>query len=375
MNLINDAILCETVAAFPFCGTQTDLSPFGNGHINDTFAITFRGDGGSSKRYILQRINTSIFKKPEELMQNVGNVIAHIRDAVVQAGGDPERESLNLMQTKDDKFFYIDSEGSYWRVYHFIENATTFQLVARPEDFYHSARAFGRFQQLLADYPAHTLYETIPNFHNTVDRIRQFKEALEKDVMGRAKDIPDEIAFVLEREKEAGLLLDLQKSGEIPLRVTHNDTKLNNVMIDDATGKAICVIDLDTVMPGLSLYDFGDSIRFGATTAAEDEANLDLVHFDLDLFDVYTKGYLEVAGSVLTPCEIENMPMGAKLMTFECAIRFLADHLNGDVYFKIHRENQNLDRARNQFKLVSDMEKCWSDMAAVIAKYTDLSAK
>lgn len=365
---ITDNILAEAVSAFPFVGTQTELVPFGNGHINDTFAATFCNNSIST-RYILQRINTGVFQKPEELMQNVGNVIAHVLAAVVRTGGDPLRESLNLIPTKQEKSYYIDSSGDYWRSYLFIENATTFQLVSKPEDFYNSARAFGRFQQLLADYPAETLYETIPNFHNTVDRVRQFKEALANDVLGRVKDVPDDIAFVLSREEDARKLLDLQASGELPLRVTHNDTKLNNVMIDNITGKGICVIDLDTVMPGLSLYDFGDSIRFGATTAAEDEADLSKVHFDIDLFDIYTKGYLEVAGAVLTPCEIENLPMGAKIMTFECGMRFLADHLSGDTYFKIHREGQNLDRARNQFKLVADMEQQWSAMHAIVAKH------
>lgn len=365
---ITEDMLASAVGAFPFEGVQTGLVPFGNGHINDTFALTFCS-GGVSTRYILQRINTGIFQKPEELMQNVGNVIAHVRAAVVRAGGDPLRESLNLIPTKQGKFYYVDSSGAYWRVYLFIENATTFQTVAHPEDFYNSARAFGRFQQLLADYPAHTLYETIPNFHNTVDRVRLFKEALAADVLGRAKDVADDIAFVLSREADAHKLLDLQVSGKLPLRVTHNDTKLNNVMIDNATGKGICVIDLDTVMPGLSLYDFGDSIRFGATTAEEDEADLSQVHFDIDLFDIYTKGYLEVAGAVLTPCEIENLPMGAKIMTFECGMRFLADYLAGDTYFKIHRQGQNLDRARNQFKLVADMEQQWLAMDAVVAKH------
>lgn len=366
---ITDNILAEAVSAFPFAGTRTELMPFGNGHINDTFAATFCNNGIST-RYILQRINTGVFQKPEELMQNVGNVIAHVLAAVVRTGGDPLRESLNLIPTKQEKSYYVDSSGDYWRSYLFIENATTFQLVSKPEDFYNSARAFGRFQQLLADYPAETLYETIPNFHNTVDRVRQFKEALANDVLSRVKDVPDDIAFILSREEEASKLLDLQASGELPLRVTHNDTKLNNVMIDNVTGKGICVIDLDTVMPGLSLYDFGDSIRFGATTAAEDEADLSKVHFDIDLFDIYTKGYLEVAGAVLTPCEIENLPMGAKIMTFECGMRFLADHLSGDTYFKIHREGQNLDRARNQFKLVADMEQQWSAMHAIVAKHS-----
>lgn len=374
MNEISKELLDQVVEAFPFEGTPFETAGYGNGHINDTFQVRCRKASGEQVRYILQRINTSIFKKPEELMQNVSSVIAHVRAAIERAGGDPLRETLNLLPTRAGKTFFIDSEGGYWRAYLFIENATTFQIVSKPEDFYNSARAFGQFQLLLADFPAHSLFETIPKFHNTVDRMRLFKEAVANDVKGRAKDIAPEIEFVLAREQEAGSLLKLLKEGKLPLHVTHNDTKLNNVMIDDATGQGICVIDLDTVMPGLSLYDFGDSIRFGATTAEEDETDLSKVNFDLSLFEVYTKGYLEVAGKVFTPCEIENMPMGAKLMTFECGTRFLADYLNGDIYFKIHREQHNLDRARNQFKLVSDMEAQWEDMAAVVAKYSALAA-
>ena len=246
----------------------------------------------------------------------------------------------------------MDSQGDYWRAYKFIEGATSYDQVETPEDFYQSAVSFGNFQRLLADYPAETLHETIVGFHDTKARFATFKKAVEEDVCGRAASVQKEIDFVLAHEDVANVFGDMLANGELPLRVTHNDTKLNNIMIDDKTGKGICVIDLDTVMPGLAMNDFGDSIRFGASTAAEDEQDLSKVSCDMELFDVYAKGFIEGCGGKLTQKEIEMMPMGAKVMTFECGMRFLTDHLQGDTYFKIHRENHNLDRCRTQFKLV-----------------------
>ena len=242
-------------------------------------------------------------------------------------------------------------------------------MVESAKDFYDSGVAFGNFQKMLADYPAKTLHETIPNFHNTPSRFRDFQKAVQEDKMGRAASAQEEIAFALARENDTKVLTDLLKAGELPLRVTHNDTKLNNILFDENTKKAICIIDLDTVMPGLSHYDFGDSIRFGASTGAEDEKDLSKIEMDLALFEAFTKGYLEGCGGSLTEKEIEMLPMGAKLMTYECGIRFLADYLEGDVYFKIHREGHNLDRARTQFKLVKDMEDKWTEMAAIVEKY------
>ena len=290
-------------------------------------------------------------------------------EKIIAAGGDPERETLNIILTKDGANYLQDEAGDYWRSYVFIDDATCFDLVEKPEDFYNSAVAFGHFQQLLADYPAATLHETIKNFHNTVDRFHNFLKAVEEDVVGRAKDVQAEIEFVKAREADCHIICDALANGEIPLRVTHNDTKLNNVMIDNKTGKGLCVIDLDTVMPGSALYDYGDSIRFGASTAAEDEQNLDLVSCDMNLFEIYTKGYTEGCAGSLTEKEIRLMPMGAKLMTLECGMRFLTDHLQNDIYFKIHRENHNLDRARTQFKLVADMEAKWDQMNAIVEKY------
>ena len=359
----------EIVPKFAIEGTLTEAVPYGSGHINDTVRLTCALENGGQKRYILQRMNDGIFKNPVELMENVMNVTSFLRKKIVERGGDPERETLNVIRTVDGDNFLKDEDGDFWRMYIFIENATSFDMVRTPEDFYNSAVSFGNFQLLLQDYPAATLHETIPNFHNTVSRFADFKKAVEEDVCGRAKEVQDEIRFVMEREADTHVICDALANGEIPLRVTHNDTKLNNIMIDNETGKGICVIDLDTVMPGSALYDYGDSIRFGASTGAEDEKNLELIKCDMGLFEIYTKGYVEGCGGSLSEKEIRMLPMGAKLMTMECGMRFLADYLQGDVYFKIHRPEHNLDRARTQFKLVADMEKKWDEMAGIVEKY------
>lgn len=359
----------EIVPKFAIEGTLTEAVPYGSGHINDTVRLTCALENGGQKRYILQRMNDGIFKNPVELMENVMNVTSFLRKKIVERGGDPERETMNVIRTVDGDNFLKDEDGDFWRMYIFIENATSFDMVRTPEDFYNSAVSFGNFQLLLQDYPAATLHETIPNFHNTVSRFADFKKAVEEDVCGRAKEVQDEIRFVMEREADTHVICDALANGEIPLRVTHNDTKLNNIMIDNETGKGICVIDLDTVMPGSALYDYGDSIRFGASTGAEDEKNLELINCDMGLFEIYTKGYVEGCGGSLTEKEIRMLPMGAKLMTLECGMRFLADYLQGDVYFKIHRPEHNLDRARTQFKLVADMEKKWDEMAGIVEKY------
>ncbi len=359
----------EIVSAFHFKGTMIDMVPYGSGHINDTFLLTYKREEGVVVKYILQRMNTSIFRNPEELMENILGVTAHLRKKIIENGGDPERETLNVIKTFDKKPYYIDSKGGYWRAFVFITNATSYDLVENPEDFYQSAVSFGRFQSLLADYPADTLHEIIEGFHDTRARFSVFKKAVEEDVMGRAASVQKEIQFVLEHEDVANFFSELMDKGELPLRVTHNDTKLNNIMIDDETRKGICVIDLDTVMPGLAMNDFGDSIRFGASTAAEDEKDLDKVWCDMNLFDIYTKGFIEGCDGKLTKKEIELLPMGAKVMTFECGMRFLTDYLQGDTYFKIHREGHNLDRCRTQFKLVADMETKWDTMNAIVKKY------
>ena len=358
----------EAIDGFKLPGELKECIRYGSGHINDTYRLTYETPQGT-KRYILQRMSKSIFKKPVELMENVSGVTAWLRKKIIENGGDPERETLTLVKSNDGLPYFVDSTGEYWRVYLFIEGATCYDAVKDDNDFYQSAVAFGHFQRLLADYPAETLHETIKDFHNTPDRLEKFKKAVAEGICGRAASVQKEIDFILEREELTHALYDLQLDGRLPLRVTHNDTKLNNIMIDDETGKAICVIDLDTVMPGLAANDFGDSIRFGASTAVEDEQDLSKVSCDLHLFEVYTKGFIEGCGDALTDLELDLLPMGAILMTFECGIRFLTDHLEGDHYFRIHREGHNLDRARTQLVLVKDMEEKLPQMNEVINKY------
>lgn len=346
--------------------------PYGNGHINDTFLLRYKTPENIEKKYILQRMNHNIFKNPQQLMENVVHITEYLRQTILSQGGDPDRETLNVWKTLDGANWYQDSNKNYWRVFPFIENSICLEKVESEKDFYDSAVAFGNFQKMLADFPVQTLHETIPNFHNTVSRFQDFKKAIQEADKNRATLAKAEIAFALDREQDASILTDLLAKGKLPLRVTHNDTKLNNILLDADTHKALCIIDLDTVMPGLSLYDFGDSIRFGASTGAEDEPDLSKVELDLSLFEVFTKGYLEGCAGSLTKTEIELLPVGAKLMTFECGIRFLADFLTGDHYFKVHRENHNLDRARTQFKLVADMEAKWNEMQSIVNKYQAL---
>lgn len=358
----------EFIEHFCLMGELVKAEPYGSGHINDTYRLTFEVDG-KQEHFILQRMNKDVFKKPVELMENIMGVTLWLKKKIDAYGGDARRETLNVIKADDGKSYYIDNSGEYWRVYLYIDDATSFDKVENENDFYQSAVAFGKFQCLLADYPAKTLHETIPGFHDTVKRYQTFEEAVADDICSRAQSVQEEILFVREHEYLTHVLGDLLESGELPLRVTHNDTKLNNIMIDNASGKAICVIDLDTVMPGLSVNDFGDSIRFGASTGAEDETDLSKIECDLGLFDIYARGYIEGCGGSLTEKEIEMLPMGAIVMTFECGIRFLADYLAGDVYFKIHKEAHNLDRCRTQFKLVADMLQKLPKLKEIIEQY------
>jgi len=355
---------CEVCSHFEYQGTYIGARLYGEGHINETFLIETTGE-----RYILQRVNCHVFKEPEKLIDNVVAVTEYLHNKIISNFGDPYRETLTLIPAKDGKFYYKTEQGDVFRMYIFVDNARSYQTIETPEMFYRVAKSFGRFQKLLRSFPAEELYETIPNFHNTVDRYRLFKEAIEADRAGRKSEVLEEINFFLDREKDASLVLDAIEAGEIPLRVTHNDTKLNNVLIDDTTGEGVCVIDLDTVMPGSMLYDFGDSIRFGASTAAEDETDLSKVTMSLELFEQYTKGYIEELKESFTPKEIELLAFSAKLMTLECGMRFLTDYLNGDVYFRIHREKHNLDRARTQMKLVADMEEKLDKMNEIVLYY------
>ena len=357
------------VKNFAFAGIFIEASVHGCGHINDTYVTRFRQADGTVRRYILQRVNTRVFKELDKLMANIGAVTRHLRRKIVAAGGDPERETLNLIPAVDGYWRYVSPEGDYWRAYTFIEGARTYQVVESPRHLYNAGKVFGRFQCWLNDFPAGKLHDTIPDFHHTGKRFASFQAAVAGDARKRAREVRAEIDFVQKHAPETTVLTDLITAGRLPLRVTHNDTKFNNVMIDDATGEGICLIDLDTVMPGLALYDFGDAIRSGAMPAAEDERDLARVRLDLELYENYARGYLETARGFLTPLEIDLLPFAAKLITLEQGMRFLADHLNGDVYYKIHRENHNLDRARTQLKMVADMEGKFQAMQAIVAKY------
>ena len=351
--------LFEVLRAFRLDAKPVSCEPYGCGHINVTYlAVTESG-----RRYILQKINNNTFRDVAGLMENITAVTEFLRTKT-----DDPRGVLTLVKTHDGAS-YLHAQDAYWRVYDFVEDSICLQLPETDEDFYQSAVGFGTFQQLLTDFPAAKLHETIPNFHNTPDRYRALLETLERDPMHRAAQVQPEIEFALARQAEMSAIQNALASGKLPLRVTHNDTKLNNIMIDNATGKAICVIDLDTVMPGLSVNDFGDSIRFGASTGAEDEKDLTKVSCNLHLYEVYVKGFIEGCGGALTETELDMLPMGAILMTFECGMRFLTDYLEGDHYFKIHREGHNLDRCRTQFKLVKDMEEKLSRMKEIVNKY------
>lgn len=368
--MVNKYDFDEILNQFNFKGKFLEIKPYGLGHINDTYAVSYIQNDSKIIRYILQKVNKSIFKSPEKLMKNIENVTTFLRAKIIEEGGNPERETLNLIKAIDRKSYYINSSGEYWRSYVFIEGAQTYQVVENLKHFYNAGKALGNFEQQLKDFPAEKLHETIPDFHNTQKRFEAFVKAVEEDKMNRAKDVSEEIDFVLSRGSEVSILLDLLNDGKLPLRVTHNDTKFNNIMIDDVTGEGICVIDLDTIMPGLSLYDFGDSIRSGANPAEEDEKDLSKVCMDINLFEHFTHGFLDGVNHSLTELELEYLPFSAKLMTFECGIRFLTDHLNGDTYFKIHRENHNLDRARTQFKMVADMEEKFEQMKKIVKKYS-----
>lgn len=369
MRLEAEVRLQDALQAFPFPGALVGAVRYGNGHVNDTFCVYTQLDNGEPRRFILQRINTDTFKNPVGLMENITQVTDYIAREAEAKGEDPERSTMTVMQTKDGQDFYKDAEDGCWRVYIFVDNTYFLERAENAEQFYESARAFGMFQRQLAHFDASKLHETIPLFHDTRNRYKNLEAAIAEDKVGKVQEVEAEIQFVRDRQDKVGHLMDMLDRGELPLRVTHNDTKLNNVLFDKDTDQAIVVIDLDTVMPGLALHDFGDSIRFGASTALEDEQDLSKVSMSLDLYEAYTKGFMETAGQALTDTEIENLRWGAYLMTLECGIRFLTDHLEGDHYFRVHRENHNLDRCRTQFKLVEDYEEKWQEMQDIVLRY------
>ena len=345
---------------FEFSGEVLDLAPHGGGHINDTYLVTCEALG-APVRYILQHINRHVFRDPVAVMQNVERVTAHL---ATQTVGQPDtaRRALRLVPARDERKWHVDAQGETWRAYRFIENARSYETATSSEQAFQAARAFGGFQQQLASLPPPRLHETIPDFHDTPKRLAALERAIAADVAGRAALAKPEIDFVRARQSITGILLD----ADLPERITHNDTKFNNVLLDDKTGEAVCVIDLDTVMPGLALYDFGDMVRTTTSPAAEDEKDLSLVTMQFPMFEALVHGYLESADAFLTVAERRYLAFSGKLITFEIGIRFLADHLAGDTYFKVHREGHNLDRCRTQFKLVESIEQQEAEMNRLV---------
>ena len=364
--------LVQLVPKFDISGSLTVCQPHGHGHIHDTFLAVF-DHGGTLTRYIHQRINRRVFKNPPVLMENIGRVTRHLRSKLEAGASDGKmpaaeisRRTLTIVPTRDGAAFHVDRKGDYWRTYMYIENSATFDTPVSPAMAYEAARAFGQFQMLLSDLPAPPLHETIPRFHHTPSRFQALTDAVARDAVNRAGDVRAEIAFALSRETLSRTLTDGLAAGELPLRVTHNDTKLNNVMFDEHTEEGLCVIDLDTVMPGLALYDFGDLVRSGANPTGEDERNLEKVNVAMPIFEALTNGYIEAARALLTPAELRQLVRSAQVITFENGLRFLADHLSGDVYFKIHRQGHNLDRTRVMFRLLQSMEEREAEMLAIV---------
>ena len=349
---------------FSFVGAVTDIKENRTGHINSTFIITVEG----GKRYTLQILNTAIFKYPVGVMENFRAVTDHIRKGLAAEGGDTERGTLRVVKTRDGALGYTDDEGRFWRAYEFVENVVCRTTLDSPETFARVGEAFGDFQRRLSDFDASCLCESIPNFHNTKKRYADFLAAVERNAVGRVDSVAEEIRFITDRADKCALVVDALESGALPLRVTHNDTKLSNILLDEATNAAVCIIDLDTVMPGSALYDFGDSIRSGAASAAEDEPDLEKVHFLPEMFKAYAKGFIKGCGGALTEKEIAMLPMGGYMLTLETGIRFLTDYLDGDTYFHTDYPEHNLIRARTQFKLVADMEACMQELDAIVAE-------
>lgn len=357
--------ILQVLNQFDINGEIVSVAPYGQGHINDTYLVSVSRSGKEEPEYVAQRINKNVFPNIELLMQNIVRVSAHVKDKIMQTN-DPRWQALTLVSTKQGNSFFFDDNGDYWRVYLYVKNSCTYNTPQKKGQLYESGLAYGKFVEMLNDFPAQELHETIPKFHDTEARMLQLHTALKEDRVYRKNKVLSEIDFVIDRESDTSYLNLMRRQGSLPIRVTHNDTKLNNVLFDAGTDKALCVIDLDTVMPGLLAFDYGDAIRFGANTVAEDDKNLDKCHINLHGFEEYTTGFLVYNGKTITQNEIDTLPMAAKIMTLECGIRFLTDYLNGDIYFKIKYPEHNLVRARNQFKLVYDMELNWHKMQKII---------
>ena len=360
--------LREIGSHFQIYGDYLSGVSYGAGHINDTFAVTYN-QAGTPIRYIHQRVNHQIFKDVPGLMENIHRVTEHLKSKLAALNSqDLSRRAMTLVLTKNDKPYHLDAEGNYWRTYFFIEKAHTYDIIHHKEQAFQAARVLGQFQRHLADLPAPRLHETIPNFHHTPARFGALQEAINQDSLNRAAKARKEIDIAFRFKSIVGRLIDLQRQRKLPERVTHNDTKINNFMLDDETRAGLCLVDLDTVMPGLTLYDFGDLVRTAANSAAEDERDLSKVSFRLPVFEALVHGYLSEARDFLISSELDNMAFSGQLITFEMGIRFLTDFLNGDVYFKVHRDGHNLDRCRTQYKLVEDMEKLKEEMQRVVQR-------
>ena len=358
--LYND--IKQAIRQFNFEGKYISAEELKSGNINSTYRLTFSKPDGTKNNYVLQRINTTVFKDPYGVMENITNIIDHIDKKLIDKGEDTTRRLLHFIAVKDGSYLWKDPNGGYWRAYAFVDGVTAYNSIEDPALFYEAGRGFGEFQKNLFDFPAEILNETIVDFHNTKRRFYAFVAALAEDRAGRVNQLESEIDFFFDRRKMMGEIVDKIDAGILPIRVTHNDTKLNNVLIDNSTGKAVCVIDLDTVMPGSSLYDYGDAIRYGASTAAEDEPDVSKISLNMELFRLFTKGFVEEISNALTKDEIHYLPLGVKVMTCELALRFLTDYINGDEYFKINSPDHNLVRARAQMKLLTEVEKKYDEM-------------
>ncbi|MDR2975463.1 MAG: aminoglycoside phosphotransferase family protein [Propionibacteriaceae bacterium] len=362
--------IAEVLTHFDFGGVVDPPNLYGAGLVNASYLVTARGSGTGQRRYILQRINTHVFTDPVALMDNIVHVTDHLRRVIAAEGGDPERETMAVIPTMDGTWLHEATDGSFWRAIRFVEDTVVHQKAEPPAVFGKAAEAFGQFARRLDGFDPQTLHETIPHFHDTAARYQQFIRAVEQDRVGRAHSCVAQIEFARERADQVSLLTDLRDAGSVPLRVTHNDTKLNNVLLDAHTGKGLCVIDLDTVMPGLIMTDFGDAIRYGANTVSEDEPDTSLVSLSLPLFEAFTQGYLSQIGSVLTSAEHDHLAWAARIITFEQGLRFLSDYLDGDRYYPVNYAGHNLDRCRNQFALLADLERHFDQMRQIVDRWS-----
>ncbi|KAA3436295.1 phosphotransferase enzyme family protein [Rufibacter hautae] len=358
--------LSAVLSQFSIDGGVAQVVSHGSGHIHDTYHVMNSHPG--SPDYLLQRVNHHVFKNVPALMDNIQVVTTHLRQKLENTPGtQPQKEVLTLIPTNQHKWFYQDAEGNYWRMYYFLDDTLGFDMVTTPAQAYEGGKAFGKFQALLADLPVEQLHDTIPDFHNVVNRLRLFRETVAADPAGRVAEVAAEIAFVEERAQAMSTIYHMGQRGELPLRITHNDTKFNNVLLDK-DGKAQCVIDLDTVMPGYVAYDFGDAIRTTVNTAPEDEPELEKIQVNLALFEAFAKGFLEETSSALSDQEIASLLHGVLLLPFIMGLRFLTDYIDGDHYYKIHFPAHNLQRCRAQFQLVKELEALLPELQGILEK-------